>query len=77
MLRAATFLTRLDHNLAFIGDMGVGKSTAISFIFDLLVPPVLADKPTDRPILETGGGGTTICEVHIKAAPSSAFQSCQ
>jgi transcriptional regulator with XRE-family HTH domain len=69
ILRAATFLTRLDHNLAFIGDMGVGKSTAISFIFDLLVPPALADKPTDRPILETGGGGTTICEVHIKRGP--------
>lgn len=69
MLRASTFLTRLDHNLAFIGDMGVGKSTAISFIFDLLVPAALADKPTDRPILETGGGGTTICEVHIKPGP--------
>lgn len=69
LMRAATFLTRLDHNLAFIGDMGVGKSTAISFIFDLLVPPALAGKPTDRPILETGGGGTTICEVHIKRGP--------
>ena len=69
MLRASTFLTRLDHNLAFIGDMGVGKSTAISFSFDLLVPAALADKPINRPILETGGGGTTICEVHIKRGP--------
>jgi len=69
MLRASTFLTRLDHNLAFVGDMGVGKSTAISFIFDLLVPAALADKPIDRPILETGGGGTTICEVHVKRGP--------
>jgi transcriptional regulator with XRE-family HTH domain len=69
MLRASTFLTRLDHNLAFIGDMGVGKSTAISFIFDLLIPPALADKLINRPILETGGGGTTICEVHIKRGP--------
>jgi transcriptional regulator with XRE-family HTH domain len=69
MLRATSFLTRLDHNLAFVGDMGVGKSTAISFIFDLLVPAALADKPIDRPILETGGGGTTICEVHIKGGP--------
>lgn len=69
MLRASTFLTRLDHNLAFVGDMGVGKSTAISFIFDLLVPAALSDKPINRPILETGGGGTTICEVHIKRGP--------
>jgi transcriptional regulator with XRE-family HTH domain len=69
LLRASTFLTRLDHNLAFVGDMGVGKSTAISFIFDLLVPAALSDKPINRPILETGGGGTTICEVHIKRGP--------
>jgi transcriptional regulator with XRE-family HTH domain len=69
MLRASSFLTRLDHNLAFVGDMGVGKSTAISFIFDLLVPAILTDKPINRPILETGGGGTTICEVHIKRGP--------
>lgn len=69
LLRAASFLGRLNHNLAFIGDMGVGKSTAISFIFDLLVPPSLADKTINRPVLETGAGGTTICEVHVKGGP--------
>lgn len=67
--RAASFLVRLNHNIAFIGDMGVGKSTAISFIFDLLVPPSITDKAINRPVLETGAGGTTICEVHIKAGP--------
>lgn len=69
LLRAASFLGRLNHNIAFIGDMGVGKSTAISFIFDLLVPPSLAEKAINRPVLETGAGGTTICEVHIKGGP--------
>lgn len=69
LLRASTYLSRLDHNVAFIGDMGVGKSTAISFIFDLLVPPSLAEKPINRPVLETGAGGTTICEVHVKSGP--------
>ena len=69
LLRAASFLNRLDHNVAFIGDMGVGKSTAISFIFDLLVPPSMAEKQINRPVLETGAGGTTICEVHIKGGP--------
>ena len=69
LLRAASFLGRVNHNIAFIGDMGVGKSTAISFIFDLLVPPSLADKTINRPVLETGAGGTTICEVHIKGGP--------
>jgi hypothetical protein len=41
----------------------------LSFIFDLLVPPSLADKNINRPVLETGAGGTTICEVHIKGGP--------
>ena len=69
LLRASTFLTRQNHSIGFIGDMGVGKSTAICFLFDLLVPPTLTDKQINRPILETGGGGTTICEVHVKAGP--------
>lgn len=69
LLRAASFLGRTSHNIAFIGDMGVGKSTAIAFIFDLLVPSTMADKAINRPVLETGGGGTTICEVHVKPGP--------
>ncbi|MCA8890127.1 MAG: helix-turn-helix transcriptional regulator, partial [Parvularculaceae bacterium] len=69
LMRAAAFLGRMNYNIAFIGDQGVGKSTAISFAFDLLVPPSLADKTINRPVLETGGGGTTICEVHVKSGP--------
>lgn len=69
LTRAATFLSNLKHNIAFIGDMGVGKSTAISFLFDLLVPPSMAETTINRPVLETGAGGTTICEVHIKSGP--------
>ncbi len=70
LIRSATFLIRQNHNLAFVGDMGVGrKSTAISFIFDLLVPVSMAEKSINRPILETGAGGTTICEVHVKGGP--------
>ncbi|WP_427551841.1 helix-turn-helix domain-containing protein (plasmid) [Methylomonas sp. MS20] len=67
--RAANYLVRLNHNIAFIGDQGVGKSTGISFIFDLLVPPSATDKAINRPVLETGAGGTTFCEVHIKTGP--------
>jgi hypothetical protein len=29
----------------------------------------MADRHINRPVLETGGGGTTICEVHIKGGP--------
>ncbi len=70
LLRAAAFLTKLKHNIAFIGDIGVGKSTAISFIFDLLVPAKAEDRNINRPVLETGAGGITICEVHIKNGPA-------
>lgn len=69
LLRAAGYLTKLKHNVAFVGDIGVGKSTAISFVFDLLVPVKAEDKNIKRPVLETGAGGTTICEVHIKSGP--------
>lgn len=69
LLRASSFLTSLKHNIAFVGDIGVGKSTAISFIFDLLVPAKVENRAMNRPVLETGAGGTTICEVHIKSGP--------
>lgn len=69
LMKGATYLQKMNHNIAFIGPIGVGKSTGLSFLFDLLVPPSLASKPIDRPVLETGAGGTTICEVHIKRGP--------
>lgn len=69
IVRAATFLNRLNHNIAFVGDQGVGKSTAISFIFDLLMSTSSTSRSIDRTVLERGGGGTTICEVHIKSGP--------
>ncbi len=69
LLSASSFLTRLNHNVAFIGNIGVGKSTAISHLFDLLVPATMVPNPLKRTVLETGAGGTTICEVHIKKGP--------
>ena len=69
LIKGANYLTRLNHNIAFIGPIGVGKSTGLSFLFDLLVPANLAARPIDRPVLETGAGGTTICEVHVKSGP--------
>lgn len=69
LLKATSFLSRTTHSVAFIGDIGVGKSTALSFLFDLLVPSSPTAKPIDRVVLETGAGGTTICEVHVKRGP--------
>ena len=52
------FLELRDKNLVFIGTIGVGKTTSICSLFDLF------DKKK-RPILKTGAGATTICEVEI------------
>ena len=69
LLNAAGYLTDRTHQIAFIGDIGVGKSTALSFLYDLLLPKKSDAKLTDRVLLEAGGGGTTICEVHIRRGP--------
>jgi transcriptional regulator with XRE-family HTH domain len=64
--QAAEFLARLDHQFAFVGNIGVGKTTALSIAAGLTV----RDAPTalqSRVILETGSGKTTIGEVRIRS----------
>jgi hypothetical protein len=74
---AAGFLNRLNHNVAFIGDIGVGKSTAISFIFELLVPASLVEKAIIRPILETAQGALPFARFILRVGPSLAFLYCR
>ena len=66
---AARYLGNVAHNIAFVGEIGVGKSTALSFLYDLLLPVKESAKLTDRVLLEAGGGGTTVCEVCIRRGP--------
>ena len=66
---AARYLGNIAHNIAFVGEIGVGKSTALSFLYDLLLPVKESAKLTDRVLLEAGGGGTTVCEVCIRRGP--------
>src|SRR5262249_38240635 len=55
------------HQVAFIGTIGVGKSTAICKLAGLIKP---GESKLDREIvLETGAGGITLCEVHIVQGP--------
>ncbi len=65
LLSLSKFLYSQDHNIAFLGSIGVGKSTAISYIFNLLISDSKQANDAKETILETGGGGTTICEVKI------------
>lgn len=66
LLAISKYLCSENHNIAFLGSIGIGKSTAISYLFNLLIAD--SDAATYgrlKPILETGAGGTTICEVKI------------
>lgn len=54
---AVCYLSNPDHRLAFIGNIGTGKTSAICHLLGLL--------DAEEPILSTGSGRTTLCEVEI------------
>jgi transcriptional regulator with XRE-family HTH domain len=60
------FVRHTEHGIAFIGEIGVGKTTALSFVTDLLVP----DGERKTSVFPTGSGRMTVCEVAIKIAPA-------
>jgi transcriptional regulator with XRE-family HTH domain len=64
--RGAGLLLKRDHQVAFIGSIGVGKSTAICKMTGLETP---RDDGGLVPVLEVGGGGITVCEVHLRTGP--------
>ena len=63
----ADFVRHVEHGLAFVGDIGVGKTTALSFFLNL-VSSDKAGKP--QCVFPTGSGRTTVCEVAIRMAPA-------
>jgi transcriptional regulator with XRE-family HTH domain len=65
--RSAWVLLKRDHQVAFIGSIGVGKSTAICRMTGLETPK---EDGTLIPVLEVGGGGITVCEVHLRTGPA-------
>jgi transcriptional regulator with XRE-family HTH domain len=64
--RGSNLLLKRDHNIALIGSIGVGKSTAICRTTGL---ETLKEDGTLVPVLEVGGGGITVCEVHLRTGP--------
>jgi transcriptional regulator with XRE-family HTH domain len=75
ILRAVTYLQNLEHSVAFVGDIGAGKSTAICAMTGLLIEDNTDGKKQlrDKVVLETGAGGITICEVHVRSEFKNAF----
>jgi len=63
---AARRVTDKRYRAAFIGTIAVGKSTAICRAEGL---ELASDKGMPKAVLETGAGGITICEVHIRRGP--------
>ncbi|WP_445368721.1 helix-turn-helix domain-containing protein [Methylomonas sp. BW4-1] len=66
LTRCAGLILKRDHQVAFIGSIGVGKSTAICRMTGL---EVTREDGTVVPVLEAGGGGITVCEVHLRTGP--------
>ena len=67
IVSAANLVFRTEHNIAFVGDIGVGKSTAICKVSSLEVQNERTG--VFSPMLEVGAGGITVCEVHIVQGP--------
>lgn len=60
-----TYLNRSDHIVAWVGDIGVGKTTALTYAAGLLVGDGRSGR---RPAFPVGPGRTTVCETAIRAA---------
>ena len=63
---AAQRVMNKQYGAAFIGTIAVGKSTAICRAEGLELP---TSKGMPKAVLETGAGGITICEVHLRQGP--------
>ncbi|MBI3700087.1 MAG: helix-turn-helix transcriptional regulator [Afipia sp.] len=64
---AIAFVGRLDHSMAWIGSVGVGKTTALSLLTNLVVE---GKGGIRQPVFPATGGRTTISEVVVRAAPA-------
>lgn len=64
----AARIVKRNYQIAFIGPIGIGKSTAICHATRLEVPG--QDDGPPAPVLEAGAGGITICEVHLRTGPA-------
>ena len=63
--KLVTYLYQREHSLAIFGGIGVGKTTTICQLTDLESFTAKGAEPA----LEVGGGGITLCEVHVKQGP--------
>jgi transcriptional regulator with XRE-family HTH domain len=65
LLSEGKYLTSLKHTIAYLGKIGIGKTTAICKLTGLVIQGLSFERQSG---LATGSGGTTVCEVHIRQA---------
>lgn len=67
LLSTAEYVGRVDHGLAWIGTVGIGKTTALSHLTNLVLP---GPGGRTRPIFPASGGRTTTSEVVVRPGPA-------
>ncbi len=61
------YLLKREHTVAWVGDIGVGKTTALAHAVGLLVGDGRSQR---RPAFPVGAGRTTICETEVRVSPT-------
>lgn len=61
---AGQFLLSVDHDVVYVGEIGVGKTTAVCRQTGLVLDEATASDLKGM-LLDTGGGRTTICDVRV------------
>ena len=72
LIEAANFLLQLDHRINYVGEIGVGKTTAVCRQANLVIDPSRSDDLRGM-MLDTGGGRTTLCDVIIQKGARYSF----
>lgn len=73
LIRAARFLRNAEHPIALVGSPGVGKTTLICALANLRDESGRERDIEHQMVLQTGGGRTTICEVHVRCGREYAL----
>jgi transcriptional regulator with XRE-family HTH domain len=69
---AGRYLLELDHDVVYIGEIGVGKTTAACRQGGLVVDEATAADLKGM-MLDTGGGRTTLCDVRVETGERFAL----
>jgi len=73
LVKAACFLQGREHPIATVGSPGVGKTTLICALAHLRDESDSVEDLDKQMVLQTGGGRTTICEVHVRCGREYAI----